>query len=337
MDLAAPAPPQIGEELRMTVPGDPQSPLRDFHQTQPFFVGIDSDGCAFDTMEVKHKECFIPNIVRFFGLAAVSKYAREAAEFVNLYSKWRGINRFPALTMTFDLLWKRPEVLHRRFQVPQLAGLRRWIEHETKLGNPTLRREAEATGDPDLALTYEWSEAVNRTIGETVKNVPPFPFVRESLEALSGRADTMVVSATPGEALQREWEEHDLKQWVALIAGQELGSKKEHLALATTGRYDKDKVLMVGDAPGDLAAAEANPGVLFYPVEPGSPGLIVAEVLRGAHLPAAASRGPMPVTTLMANLVTALPGTLAGETCRGFVLPQARLCEAAPTRAAFPS
>ena len=26
-----------------------------------FLVGIDSDGCAFDTMELKHKECFIPS------------------------------------------------------------------------------------------------------------------------------------------------------------------------------------------------------------------------------------------------------------------------------------
>ena len=33
-----------------------------------FLVGIDSDGCAFDTMEVKHKECFIPNIINSYGL-----------------------------------------------------------------------------------------------------------------------------------------------------------------------------------------------------------------------------------------------------------------------------
>ena len=31
---------------------------------QQFLVGIDSDGCAFDTMEIKHKECFIPNIIK---------------------------------------------------------------------------------------------------------------------------------------------------------------------------------------------------------------------------------------------------------------------------------
>src|SRR5437763_5977422 len=96
---------------------DPQAALRSFARTADFFVGIDSDGCAFDTMEVKHKECFIPNIVKFFGLAAVSKYVREAAEFVNLYSKWRGINRFPALTTTLDLLADRPEIGRRAFRL----------------------------------------------------------------------------------------------------------------------------------------------------------------------------------------------------------------------------
>ena len=46
-------------------------------------------------MELKHKECFIPNTINYWGLQGVSKYAREAAEFVNLYSKSRGVNRFP--------------------------------------------------------------------------------------------------------------------------------------------------------------------------------------------------------------------------------------------------
>jgi phosphoglycolate phosphatase-like HAD superfamily hydrolase len=252
----------------MTVAADPQLPLRQFPKRSEFFVGIDSDGCAFDTMEVKHKECFIPNIVKFYHLAAISKYAREAAEFVNLYSKWRGINRFPALVMTFDLLVERPEVLRRHHPIPPVCGLREWIKRETKLSNPTLKAEAAATGDPDLARVLQWSEAVNRTIGEVVHDVPPFPFVRESIQAMQGMADIMVVSATPGEALVREWEEHGLKELVSLIAGQELGSKKEHLALAAVGRYEPDHILMVGDAPGDQQAAESN-GVLFYPIDPG--------------------------------------------------------------------
>ena len=77
------------------MPSDPQAPLRDFRKTQEFFIGIDSDGCAFDTMEVKHKECFIPNIIKYYGLAAISKYAREAAEFVNLYSQVAGDQPLP--------------------------------------------------------------------------------------------------------------------------------------------------------------------------------------------------------------------------------------------------
>ncbi|WP_422927041.1 HAD family hydrolase [Singulisphaera sp. PoT] len=242
--------------------------LAGFPKSQDFFVGVDSDGCVFDSMEVKHKECFIPNIVKVYDLAAISKYVREVAEFINLYSYWRGINRFPGLTMTLDMLAERPEVARRGFELPKLTGLRSWIDRETKLANPALKQEIAATNEPDLIQALEWSEAVNRSVGEIVRDVPPFPYVRESFGALQGKADVMVVSATPTEALNREWEEHDLKQYVGLIAGQELGSKKEHLAHAAGGRYEKDRVLMVGDALGDLKAAEAN-DALFYPIDPG--------------------------------------------------------------------
>jgi phosphoglycolate phosphatase-like HAD superfamily hydrolase len=251
---------------------DAHAPLRMFARSHQFFVGIDSDGCAFDTMEVKHKECFIPNTVRFYGLAAVAKYAREAWEFVNLYSTWRGMNRFPALVRTFDLLAARPEVARRSFAVPALAGVRRWIEAETTLANSTLRARARETGDIDLAQALEWSEAVNRSVGEIVRSVPPFPLVRESLESLQGKADVMVVSATPGEALRREWAEHGLANMVGLIAGQEEGSKQDHLALAAAGHYARDRMLMIGDAPGDRLAAQAA-GALFYPIVPGQEDL----------------------------------------------------------------
>src|SRR5262245_49607678 len=178
----------------MTMPSDPQLSLRQLEKRSDFFIGIDSDGCAFDTMEVKHKECFIPNIIKHYSLAAVSKYAREAAEFVNLYSQWRGINRFPALVMTFDLLLDRPEVLGRHHPLPALPGLRSWVKRESKLSNPTLKAEAAGTGDADLESALSWSEAVNRAIGEIVHDVPPFPFVRESLACMRGKADVIVVS-----------------------------------------------------------------------------------------------------------------------------------------------
>ncbi len=60
----------------------------------------------------------------------------------------------------------------------------------------------------------------------------------------------------------------DSDRYVQLIAGQELGSKAEHLELATQGRYEKDRILMIGDVPGDGKAAQTV-GVLFYPILPG--------------------------------------------------------------------
>lgn len=241
--------------------------VSDFSPRHDFFVGVDSDGCVFDSMEVKHKECFIPNIIEYYGLAAVSKYAREAAEFVNLYSKWRGINRFPALFRTLDLLKDRPEVQRRGTLVPMVPAVRQWAAGESKLGNPALAEAVQKTGDPELSHCLEWSKAVNKAVERIVKRVPPFPKVRESLERLAPKADILVISATPNEALTREWEESALLRFAAAICGQEIGTKKESLRLG--GKYPAGRALMVGDAPGDLDAARANQ-VLFYPINPGA-------------------------------------------------------------------
>ena len=239
----------------------------EFKKTNDFLVGIDSDGCAFDTMELKHKECFIPCIIHHWGLKGISKYAREAAEFVNLYSKSRGVNRFPALIEVFKLLQKRPEVVARgaKIEIPEI--LVEWMNKETKLGNAALAKYVEETGDPLMKETLAWSLDVNETVDKIVgEGVPPFPMVRESLEKLQGKADVLVVSATPQAALQKEWANQGLLPFVQSICGQEVGTKKESLAYASL--YPKNHALMIGDAPGDYKAALAN-NALFFPINPG--------------------------------------------------------------------
>ena len=243
-------------------------PLVEIEPKFEFFVGIDSDGCVFDTMEIKHKECFIPNVIKHWGLQAVSKYAREAGEFVNLYSQWRGINRWPALMMVFDLLQERPEVQRRKTTIPDTPKIREFIDSGLPLSNDSLAQRVEETRDPELAKALEWSLAVNATIADMVHGVAPFPYVRESLEAICQYADAIVVSQTPVEALVREWKEHKIDGYVKVIAGQELGTKTEHLRLASQGKYADDHKLMIGDAPGDMKAARAN-NAFFFPVNPG--------------------------------------------------------------------
>jgi phosphoglycolate phosphatase-like HAD superfamily hydrolase len=246
----------------------PTQVLAELRPNFEFFVGIDSDGCAFDSMEIKHKECFCPNIIKYWNLQAVSKYAREAVEFVNLYSKWRGTNRWPALISALDLLRERAEVVARRCRIPQAAQVRKFIASGKPLSNDGLKAYVAQHPDPELDHALAWSQAVNDSIADIVHDLPPFPFVRESLELLHTMADSVVVSQTPTEALVREWNEHGIDKYVRAIAGQETGTKKHHLKMAAAGKYRPNHVLMIGDALGDLEAARAN-NALFLPVNPG--------------------------------------------------------------------
>ena len=170
--------------------------------------------------------------------------------------------------MVFDLLRGWSEVQKREAEIPVAQPLRDWINRETKLGNPTLKEEVKRTNDPVLAQALLWSEAVNAAIADIVHNVPPFPFVRKSLEKISPYVDVLVCSATPIEALRREWNEHNITKYTRVIAGQEMGSKAEQIRLMSRGKYQNQKILMIGDAPGDMKAARAN-NARFYPINPG--------------------------------------------------------------------
>lgn len=242
--------------------------LKNFQPKKVFFIGIDSDGCVFDTMELKHKECFCPQYINHFNLQSVSKYAREVWDFVNLYSKTRGINRFKGLIRAIELLTDRKEVKERKAIMPDLSGLKAWVEREDKLGNLALEKEIEKKDVPELKEVYNWSIDVNETVEKIVRNVPPFPYARKCLETIKNDADTIVVSQTPINALEREWRENGIDSLVRLIIGQEMGTKEEHIQYTAGNNYSPEKMLMIGDAPGDLKAAKSN-NALFFPIIPG--------------------------------------------------------------------
>jgi phosphoglycolate phosphatase-like HAD superfamily hydrolase len=254
---------------------DSAKPLKDFKPEEKFFVGIDSDGCAFDTMGIKQRECFCPWMIAYFGLQPVAQAARECKEFADLFSKTRGANRHKtAKRIIAELLPSHPMTKARNFKVPQYPHYFAWVDDpESLLSNDGLKQAIAKATDPEvkreLELALAWSERVNWAIGETVKGMPPFPYVRECLEKIQPLAVVIVVSATPNEALKREWKEHGIAKYVKVIAGQEMGKKAQHLEYAAKGRYEKDHVLMIGDAPGDMKAARAN-NALFYPVNPGN-------------------------------------------------------------------
>ena len=240
--------------------------LSSFEGKHRYLVCIDSDGCAMDTMEIKHKECFCTAFIECFGLQGIAKFAREAWDFTNLYSKTRGFYRMKTLVLSMELLAARPEVQKRGFRVPDMTPLKEWMAACEVLSDKTLREYAAAHPDPLFDTVLEWSAEVNRRVARVVHDVPPFPFVRESLQKLSEHADIAVVSATPTAALQKEWSEHSLVGYTAFLAGQEYGAKRDVIAALGKG-YGEGHVLMIGDALGDWRAAEGA-GARFYPICP---------------------------------------------------------------------
>ena len=173
----------------------------DYEVGYNWLVCIDSDGCVFDTMEIKHKECFCPAMIKHWGLQPISKYARMAWEFENLYSKDRGLSRFITLYRSIELLKDWDEVKEYNFDFPDTRALERWLKEAPVTNNASL----EKSSDPVLQRTRAWSLECNARIADMVYGIPPFPNAAKAIATLSRYADIIVVSATAKEALEREW------------------------------------------------------------------------------------------------------------------------------------
>lgn len=239
-----------------------------FGKRHDHLVAVDSDGCAMDAMTYKHIHCFAPEIIRFWRLEKITPLVEETEQFVNLYSKWRGLNRFPALLMVLDLLRDRPEVRAAGVTIPPMDDLRAFCGSKHPKSNAGLKAAIEQTNSLELRLVMDWSNGVNASVEKHSHGVKPFASVKAALEMMAKRADVIVVSQMPHVSCYKEWNEHGLAGYVALLGGQELGTKAEQLKVAMAGRYAASNVLMIGDAPGDLDAAKAS-NVLFFPTIPG--------------------------------------------------------------------
>ncbi len=239
-----------------------------FDKRHDFLVAVDSDGCAMDAMTFKHIRCFTPEIIRFWRLEKITPLVEQTEQFVNLYSTWRGLNRFPALLMVLDLLRDRPEVGAAGVTIPPMTDLRAFCQSKHPKSNSGLKAAIAETSSPELRQVMDWSNGVNASVDKHAHGVKPFPAVKAALTMMANKADVIVVSQMPHVSCYKEWNEHGLASCVSLLGGQELGTKAEQLKVAMAGRYETPKVLMIGDAPGDLDAARAN-NVLFFPTIPG--------------------------------------------------------------------
>lgn len=241
--------------------------LKGINKGKDFLLCVDSDGCAVNTMEYKHKHFFGPKMAEVWGLEDIHEEVIETWNFVNLYSKWRGINRFLALAKVFEIIKEKKELTGQKELLPDFSPLLQWVEKSRKLSNEALESALEKK-DCFLEQVLYWSKQVNEEISKSKEQALAFEWVEESLKKAKDAADIVVISSANTEALDKEWNELGLAAYVKEIAGQEMGTKTICISMAKEGKYKNTHVLMVGDALGDLEAA-INNKILFYPIIPG--------------------------------------------------------------------
>ena len=232
------------------------SALDDFTRKQRFAVCVDSDGCAMDTMNIKHFRCFGPCMVEEWGLQRWEKPILDRWNVINLFSLTRGINRFKGLAMALG------EINAQYTPIDGIEALQAWADSAPELSNDAV--EKEAFRHPIFQKALAWSRAVNRSIEALPpEEVKPFEGVKEALAAAHTQADVVVVSSANPEAVRKEWQRFGLLDHVDLICTQEMGSKAYCIGKLKEKGYDS--ILMCGDAPGDEAAAAEN-RVLYFPI-----------------------------------------------------------------------
>ncbi len=237
-------------------------------QRHDSLVGIDSDGCVFDSIAVKIHQHFLPLIVRWWHLEPVAGIVEQHIARINRFSEYRGSNRLLNLSRLFEALAADENVRKSGVVLPDLTALQRFCASGAALGNDSLAAATATDPDPELRRVLEWSRAVSYDIDTRMVPVPPFAWARRTLELMAQSSDLVVISQTPEAAVRREWRLHKIDHLVGSIAGQERGSKTRQLTDANGGRYAAGRMLMIGDALGDHQAAVES-GALFFPILPG--------------------------------------------------------------------
>jgi phosphoglycolate phosphatase-like HAD superfamily hydrolase len=235
-----------------------------FERNHDYLVCVDSDGCVMDTMNCKHFHCFGPCMVDEWELGRWREEILARWNEINLFSMTRGINRFKGLAMALG------EIHEKYVPITGIAALQHWADTAPALSNDAVAKAAEDAADPDaklvLSKALSWSKAVNAAIVKLPEELKvPYAGAKEGLAAAHTFADVAMVSSANRDAVEEEWGKFGLLEHTDIVLAQDVGSKAACIKEMMKFGYDPNKVVMVGDAPGDCDAAEKN-GVHYYPI-----------------------------------------------------------------------
>ena len=234
-----------------------------FVRKHDYLVCVDSDGCVMDTMNCKHFHCFGPCMVAEWGLEQWKEEILDRWNVINLFSMTRGINRFKGLAMALS------EINEKYTPIAGIAALQHWADTAPALSNDGVAKAMDAAeGDAKLIFqkALSWSKAVNAAIVALDESLKvPYEGAKEGLAAAHQFADVAMVSSANRDAVEEEWGKFGLLEHTDIVLAQDIGSKAACIKEMLKFGYDLNKVVMIGDAPGDSDAAEKN-GVHYFPI-----------------------------------------------------------------------
>lgn len=234
--------------------------LENYRKNKEFLICVDSDGCAMDTMDIKHIRCFGPCLVEEWGLSQWSDAILARWNEINLYTMTRGINRFKGLVLMLR------EVHDKYTAVEDIHVLENWVNSSDELSEKALKKAIEEKDSICLKKALAWSVKVNECISRLKdEEKKPFEGVKEGLAFAHQYADIAIVSSANYQAVEDEWALYGLLEHVDIVLAQDTGSKAYCISELLKKGYSRDRVLMTGDAPGDYEAAKTN-GVFYYPI-----------------------------------------------------------------------
>lgn len=234
--------------------------LGGFVRKKGFLICIDSDGCAMNTMNSKHKTCFGPCLVKQWRLENWENQVLSRWDAINLYTQTRGINRYKALALILR------EVNQSYKEVKDLAVLEDWVQSAAELSDGSIEAKWMECGTQILKQALDWSRQVNERIDKmSLEEKSAFDGVKQALKQAHETADVVIVSSANRQAVLEEWENQGFLEYTDLMLAQEAGTKAKCIRALLEGGYESDHVLMIGDAPGDYTAAKDN-HILFFPI-----------------------------------------------------------------------
>ena len=235
--------------------------IEEYLKNKDYLVCVDSDGCAMDTMDIKHIKCFGPCMVQEWNLYNWEKDILTRWNDINLYTLTRGINRFKGLAKALT------EIDQKYVKIEGLADMVDFAENSKELSNDALKKAIENNPQStSLKKALAWSVAVNKAINELDESEKlPYKRVNDALAYAHERADVAIVSSANLDAVLEEWQKHGLLKHVDIVLAQNCGSKAHCIGELIKKGYDNKKVVMCGDAPSDMQAAQKN-NVHYYPI-----------------------------------------------------------------------